>query len=193
MARESSSRRYAPYQPGDEVRSIDWNVTARVGSPHVKTYVEERQLVLQFLVDTSRSMDFGSGTRTKRDVAAEVCALLAFVAASQQDQVGLCLFGDEPGLHLNPDKGTRHILRVVREVVAAPAQLRGEFPSARCSSTNSATLKRRSLVLVVSDFLGLEGEDWSDTPRAPRTSPRCDLRAGLRPPWKTSSRRRACF
>ena len=94
-----------PYLPGDDVRSIDWNVTARTGEPFIKTYVEDRSLVLQLLVDTSRSMDFGSGRKTKREVAAEASALLAFVAARNQDQVGLCLFAEEPGLHLPPKKG----------------------------------------------------------------------------------------
>jgi uncharacterized protein (DUF58 family) len=120
-----------PYLPGDEVRSIDWNVTARTGVPYIKTYVEERQLVLQLLVDTSLSMDFGSGEKTKREAAAEVASLLSFVAVQEQDMVGLTLFDEEPGLHLKPEKGTRHVLRVVREVMAAP--------SPRCSNINSDT------------------------------------------------------
>ena len=150
-----------PYMPGDEVRSIDWNVTARTGEPHVKTYVEERQLVLQLLVDTSRSMDFGSVEKTKREVAAEVCALLAFVAMANQDQVGLCLFDEQPGLHLAPDKGSRHVLRVVREVVAAPAGGRASSLSAIVEH-QLRHLKRRSLVLLVSDFLGTDPETWRD-------------------------------
>ncbi len=148
-----------PYMPGDEVRSIDWNVTARTGEPHIKTYVEERQLIVQLVVDTSRSMDFGSVDKTKREAAAEVCALLAFVAAGQQDQIGLCLFADEPGLHLEPDKGTRHVLRVVREVMAARTSGVGSS-LAGVLEHQLLHLKRRSLVLVVSDFLGVENEDW---------------------------------
>ncbi len=150
-----------PYMPGDEVRSIDWNVTARTGEPHIKTYVEERQLILQLLVDTSRSMDFGSRERTKREAAAEVCALLSFVAASQEDQVGLGLFADEPGLHLDPDKGQRHVLRVVREVVAARPSGVGSCLS-KVLEHQHRHLKRRSLVLVISDFLGLEQDPWAD-------------------------------
>ncbi len=150
-----------PYLPGDEVRSIDWNVTARTGRPHVKTYVEERQLVLQFLVDTSRSMDFGSRDKTKREAAAEVCALLSFVALSQQDQVGLCLFADEPGLHLPPDKGQRHVLRLVREVMAARAAGSGSSIAAVLEH-QLRYLKRRSLVLVLSDFLSVEEDGWED-------------------------------
>ncbi len=148
-----------PYMPGDEVRSIDWNVTARTGDPHVKTYIEERQLTLQFLVDTSRSMDFGSESKSKREAAAEVCALLSFVAASQQDQVGLTLFADTCGLHLSPERGHRHVLRLVREVMAAPAGGVGS------SLTNVLEhqlghLKRRAMIFVVSDFLGAEAEPW---------------------------------
>jgi len=150
-----------PYMPGDEVRSIDWNVTARTGEPHIKTYVEERQLVLQMLVDTSRSMDFGSVAKTKREIAAEACALLAFVAMANQDQVGLCLFDEEPGLHLAPDKGSRHVLRLVREVVAAPAGGRSSSLAAVIEH-QLRRLKRRSLVLVVSDFLGADPETWRD-------------------------------
>lgn len=150
-----------PYEPGDDVRAIDWKVTARVGEPFIKTYVEDRTLILQLLVDTSRSMDFGSVEKSKREAAAEVCALLALVAARNQDQVGLCLFADEPGLHLAPKKGQHHVLRLIREVMAAPATGRGS--SLRAVLEHQLRhLKRRSLVLVVSDFLGTTAEEWSD-------------------------------
>jgi len=151
-----------PYQPGDDVRSIDWNVTARTGDPHVKTYMEERQLVVQLLVDTSLSMDFGSGLKTKRETAAEVAALLAFVAAGQQDQIGLCLFADQPGLYLAPKKDHHHLLRLVREVMAAP-------PGGDGSSLSSVLehqqrhLKRRALIFLVSDFLSVDAEPWGDS------------------------------
>ena len=108
-----------PYQPGDEVRSIDWKVTARVGEPFIKSYAEERELTLQLLVDTSRSMDFGSRRLTKRELAAQFAALIAFVAIRHQDRVGLDLFGEEPVLHLPARKGSQHVLRLVREVLAA--------------------------------------------------------------------------
>jgi uncharacterized protein (DUF58 family) len=140
-----------PYQPGDEVRSIDWNVTARTGEPFIKTYVEERQLVLQLLVDTSLSMDFGSGEKTKREAAAEVAALLSFVAAQEQDMVGLTLFDEEPRLHLRPEKGSRHVLRVVREVMAAPAHGRGSSLG-NVLEHQLRHLRRRALIFVVSDF-----------------------------------------
>jgi uncharacterized protein (DUF58 family) len=148
-----------PYEPGDDVRTIDWKVTARVGEAFVKTYVEDRTLILQLLVDTSRSMDFGSSEKSKREVAAEVCALLALVAGRNQDQVGLCLFADEPGLHLAPKKGQHHVLRLIREVMAAPAEGKGSS-LARVLEHQLRHLKRRSLVLIVSDFLGTEA--WED-------------------------------
>jgi uncharacterized protein (DUF58 family) len=140
-----------PYQPGDEVRSIDWNVTARTGEPYVKTYVEERQLILQLLVDTSLSMDFGSGAKTKREAAAEVAALLSFVASQEQDMVGLTLFDESPGLHLRPEKGSRHVLRVVREVMAAKAHGRGSSLAAVLEH-QLRHLRRRALIFVLSDF-----------------------------------------
>jgi uncharacterized protein (DUF58 family) len=99
------------YQPGDEVRRIDWNVTARTGDAYIKTYAEERELTIHFIVDTSLSMDFGSRVRTKRETAAQFCALLSLVALRHQDRVGLTLFGAKPGLHLPSRKGTTHILR----------------------------------------------------------------------------------
>ena len=108
-----------PYQPGDDVRTIDWLRTAKAGEPFVKIYVEERELTLVFLVDTSLSMDFGSRLWTKREIAAAFCALLSFVAQRAQDRVGLCLFAGKPGLHLPPRKGAGAVARVVREVIAA--------------------------------------------------------------------------
>jgi len=142
-----------PYQPGDEVRSIDWNRTASAGEPYVKNYVEERELTLVFLVDTSRSMDFGSGEFTKREVAAQFSALLAFVAQRQQDRVGLCLIGEQPGLHLEPRKGAGAVSRVVREVIAAPAA-HGHADLEGALELQLRTLKRRALLFLLSDFHG---------------------------------------
>lgn len=141
-----------PYQPGDEVRSIDWNVTARAGAPFVKTFQEERELTLHLLVDTSSSMDFGTRGRTKRDAAAQFAALVAFTAIRSQDQVGLTLFGREAGLHLEPKKGGRHGLRVIREVLAAPSTGRGS-DLREVLEHQLRTLRRRGIVFVVSDFL----------------------------------------
>ena len=107
-----------PYVPGDDVRSIDWNVTARTGEPFVKRYVEERQLTILLMADVSASQDFGSTTRSKREAAAELCALLAFSAIKNDDKVGLVLFHGGVEQYIPPRKGQKHALRVVREVLA---------------------------------------------------------------------------
>jgi uncharacterized protein (DUF58 family) len=140
------------YQPGDEVRRIDWNVTARTGDAYIKTYAEERELTLNFLVDTSSSMDFGSRVRSKRETAAQLCALISFVALRHQDKVGLVLFGEQPGLHLPARKGGQHVLRVVREVLAAEPTPGGSGFAAVLEH-QSRVLRRRSVVFLVSDFL----------------------------------------
>lgn len=152
------------YQPGDEVRRIDWNVTARTGDAFVKTYAEERELTINLIVDTSRSMDFGSGRWTKRETAAQFCALISFVAMRHQDRVGLVLFGDEPGLHVTPRKGGQHVLRVVREIIAA-APTEGGSHFAGVLEHQLRALRRRSIVFLVSDFLD---------PSSPASGP---------PPW----------
>ena len=141
-----------PYQPGDDVRSIDWNVTARTGEPYIKTYTEERELTIQLVVDTGMPMDFGSRRWTKREAAAQLGALIAYVAMYHQDRVGLVLFGAQPGLHLPCAKGTKHILRLIREMIAAPTTWSG---SDLCAviETQQRVLHRRSLVFRISDFL----------------------------------------
>ncbi|MBL8858921.1 MAG: DUF58 domain-containing protein [Planctomycetes bacterium] len=152
------------YQPGDDVRRIDWNVTARSGHPYIKTYAEERELTIQFVVDTSLSMDFGSRVRTKRETAAQFCALMSFVALRHQDRVGLTLFGARPGLHLPAKKKGSYVLRVVREVIAAPPEAGGSgFGPAL--ETVSRVMRRRCVLFLVSDFLAqsapVPGEkDW---------------------------------
>jgi uncharacterized protein (DUF58 family) len=152
-----------PYQPGDDVRTIDWKRTAKQSEAYVKTYVEERELAILFLVDTSRSMDFGSLEVTKRERAAEFCALLAYVALRQQDLVGLCLFGAQTGLHLSPRKGGAAVARVVREVIAAPTTS-GAAAFDEVLEHQQRTLRRRSLVFLISDFLGVDAANapWSD-------------------------------
>ena len=129
-----------PYVPGDDVRTIDWNVTARVGAPYVKRYVEERQLTVMLLVDVSASLDFGSAHRSKREAAVELSALLAFSAIHNDDKVGLLLFHRDVDEYIPPRKGQKHALRVVREVLA-----RGrDETSARLRPTMDA-LGRRAL------------------------------------------------
>lgn len=152
-----------PYTPGDEVRRIDWNVTARTGEAFVKTYAEERELTIHLVIDQSRSMDFGSRDWTKREVAAQLAALITFVALRHQDRVGLSLFGDRPGLHLPAKKGSQHLLRIVREVLAARASSPGSDFAAALEE-EERLLRRRSVVFLVSDFLeggASKGRDWS--------------------------------
>ncbi len=115
-----------PYTPGDDVRSIDWNVTAKMGEPFVKRYVEERQLTLMLMADVSASQDFGSATRSKRECAAEFCALLGFSASQNDDKVGLLLFHGDVEQYIPPRKGQKHALRVVREVLSHDGE--GEAP-----------------------------------------------------------------
>lgn len=160
-----------PYQPGDDVRSIDWNVTARTGEPFIKTYREERELSLELLVDTGLSMDFGSRRWTKREAAAQLAALIAYVAVEHQDRVGLTLFGESPQLHLKARKGGKHIMRIVREIMAAPvspsSKPNGRSDLAAVLKQAERTLHRRSLVFLFSDFLANEDEAqreaWSES------------------------------
>ena len=126
-----------PYVPGDDVRTIDWNVTARVGSPYVKRYVEERQLTVMLLVDVSASQEFGSAHRSKREAAVELSALLAFSAIYNDDKVGLLLFHRTVEQYIPPRKGQKHALRVVREVLA-----RGQ-DDARAEKPRLSALPRR--------------------------------------------------
>jgi len=107
-----------PYVPGDDIRTIDWNVTARTGEPHIKRFVEERELTVMLLVDVSASQDFGSGRRSKLEAAVELSALLAMSAVENGDKVGLLLFHGGADLYIPPRKGGKHALRVVREVLA---------------------------------------------------------------------------
>ena len=119
-----------PYVPGDEIRSIDWNVTARMGEPFVKRYIEERQLTLMLMADISSSQDFGSGRRSKREAAAELCALLAFSATRNDDKVGLTLFHGGIEHYIPARKGQKHALRVVREVLTHDSRIAGAAPTA---------------------------------------------------------------
>jgi uncharacterized protein (DUF58 family) len=141
------------YQVGDDVRSIDWNVTARMGHPYVKRFVEERELTVVFLVDLSASGAFGSSRHTKNEVAAELCALLAFSAIKNNDKVGLVVFTDQVELFVPPGKGTTHVLRLIRELLEfKPRQTRTDIATA-VEYLNRVTTKR-CVVFLVSDFLG---------------------------------------
>ena len=134
-----------PYVPGDDVRTIDWNVTARVGAPYVKRYVEERQLTVMLLVDMSASLDFGSAHRSKREAAVELSALLAFSAIYNDDKVGLLLFHAGVDEYIPPRKGQKHALRVVREVLARGREETDEARTLR-QAQSLARLPRRVAV-----------------------------------------------
>jgi uncharacterized protein (DUF58 family) len=140
-----------PYQPGDDIRSIDWNVTARMGSPFVKKYVEERDLTVFLVVDVSGSLSYGSRAILKRELAAEIAALLAFAAVRNQDRVGAALISDRLELYLPPRRRRTHVLRLVREVLERPA--RGGTDLERGLQGVLAALKRRSVLFLISDFI----------------------------------------
>jgi uncharacterized protein (DUF58 family) len=141
-----------PYLPGDEVRSIDWNVTARTGQPYVKRYVEERELTVMLLFDASGSGDFGSAGKFKRELAAEIASVLSFSATTNKDKVGLLIFTDKVELYIPPRKGRRHILRLIRELLAFEPEGDGTDIKLALDTINQI-LKRRSIIFLVSDFL----------------------------------------
>ena len=141
-----------PYQPGDDVRTIDWNVTARMGSPFVKKYVEERDLTIFLVVDVSGSLSFGSRTILKRELAAEIAALLSFAALRNHDRVGAALVSDRLELFLPPQRRRTHVLRLVREILDRPAE--GGTDLERGLESVLSTLKRRAVLFLISDFLG---------------------------------------
>ena len=141
-----------PYAHGDEVRTIDWNVTARMGEPFVKRYVEERELTVMLVVDASGSGEFGSVQWFKRELAAELTAVLSFAATTNNDRVGLLIFTDRVELFIPPRKGRRHVLRLIRELLAFEPQGRGTDIKLALDTINRV-LKQRSIVFLVSDFL----------------------------------------
>ncbi len=145
------------YQAGDEIRSIDWNVTARTGEPYVKRFVEERELTVVFLVDLSASGAFGSAQQTKNETAAELCALLAFSAIKNNDKVGLIVFTDAVEMFIPAAKGTTHVLRLIRELLSfKPKQVQTDIPAA--IDYLGRVTSKRSVIFLVSDFLGSEFE-----------------------------------
>jgi uncharacterized protein (DUF58 family) len=154
------------YMPGDEVRTIDWNVTARTGVPHVKRYAEERELTVMLLVDASASTHFGTVKQFKQELAAELAALFAFSAITNNDKVGLVIFSDRIELALAPRKGNRHVLRVIREILNHTPQGRGTDIPLALDHLNHVT-RRRCVTFLLSDFIA----------------------DGLRQPLKVASRR----
>jgi uncharacterized protein (DUF58 family) len=141
-----------PYTPGDEIRAIDWNVTARTGEPYIKKFTEEREMTVMIVLDVSASGDFGSVEESKREMAAEVAAILAFSAIHNNDKVGLLLFSDRVELFIPPKKGRHHILRLIREMLYFSPQGRGTDLAGALDYMNKV-VTRRAVVFVISDFL----------------------------------------
>jgi uncharacterized protein (DUF58 family) len=139
------------YQPGDEVRTIDWNVTARLGHPFIKKFTEERELTVMLVVDVSASGSFGSVDLSKRELAAEVACVIAFSAIRNNDKVGLILFSDHVELFIPPKKGRLHTLRLMREILFFEPKGRGTVPAEALRYLNRV-LDRRSVVFLISDF-----------------------------------------
>lgn len=140
------------YDYGDDIRTIDWNVTARTGTPHVKIFEEERELTVMLLVDVSASGNFGTRERMKGDLAVEVCSLLAFSAIRNNDKVGLIIFSDRVEKFVPPRKGRRHVLRVLREMLYHEPEARTTDLAAALEYL-SRIIRRRAVVFVVSDFV----------------------------------------
>ncbi|HSZ09269.1 MAG TPA: DUF58 domain-containing protein [Steroidobacteraceae bacterium] len=157
------------YTPGDEVRTIDWNVTARAGRPFVKKFTEERELTIFLLVDISASGNFGSGAASKRDLAAELASVLAFSAIRNSDKVGLLLYTDRVERYLPPKKGRRHVLRVVRDILYHTPEAIGT-DTVKALDVANRLLHRRAIVFLISDF---------ETPREP-AAVRAELRRAMR-------------
>jgi uncharacterized protein (DUF58 family) len=139
------------YQPGDEIRAIDWNVTARLGTAFVKKFTEERELTVVLVVDVSASGNFGSVSQSKRELAAEVACLLAFSAIRNNDKVGLLLFSDRVELFIPPKKGRSHTLRIIREILFFEPAGQGTAPALALDYLNKV-VTRRAVVFFISDF-----------------------------------------
>src|SRR5438128_6729960 len=159
------------YQPGDDIRAIDWNVTARMGHPFIKRYIEERELTVMLLIDCSASHHFGTQLQQKREVMAELAAVLAFSAVSNNDKVGLIACTDCVERFVPPRKGTRHVLRLIRDVLFFQPRHRGTSLREGLDYLNRV-LHRRTIVFLLSDFLD---HDYERTLK--RSGRRHDLRA----------------
>ena len=154
-----------PYIVGDDVRTIDWNVTARTGIPYIKRFSEERELTILFMVDVSGSQSYGSVGRSKAELAAEVTALLALTAIRNQDKIGLILFSDKIVKYIPPRKGRDSVMRLVREVLAAEDAAEGGTDIVAALKFLNGVQKRRAVVFLVSDFL--QTTATTPTPKQP--------------------------
>jgi uncharacterized protein (DUF58 family) len=148
-----------PYQPGDDVRTIDWNITARTNFPHVKQFVEERDRTVNLVIDMSASGMFGSRGESKRELAAELAAVVAFSAIQNNDRVGLFIVTDRVERFLPPKKGRKHVMRVIGEILAFRPKSRGTDLAAALDFLGKVA-RRRSVVFLVSDFLVEKPTDW---------------------------------
>lgn len=140
------------YQPGDEIRTIDWNVTARMGRPFIKRFVEERELTVMLIVDVSASGNFGSVKHLKNEVATEICSMITLSAVKNNDKVGLIMFTDKIEKFIPPKKGTKHVLRVIRELMCSNPTGKGTDVSIALEYLNKIC-SRRSISFIVSDFI----------------------------------------
>lgn len=149
------------YQPGDDVRTIDWNVTARMSHPFVKKFVEERELTLMLVVDLSASGLFGSTSQSKRELAAEIASVLAFSATRNNDKVGLILFTEEVEKFIPPRKGRRHVLRVIRDILCFEPRRPGTSLNHALEFLSNVT-RHRAIAILLSDFLGQSAPSRSE-------------------------------
>lgn len=140
------------YTPGDDIRTIDWNVTARTGKPYIKRFVEEREMTVMFVVDLSASGDFGTVNKAKNELAAEFCAVLAFAAAKNNDKVGLLIFTDQIELYIPPKKGISHMLRLIRELMYFKMPKRKTNISGALDYL-AKVVRKKATVFLVSDFI----------------------------------------
>jgi uncharacterized protein (DUF58 family) len=157
------------YQPGDDVRSIDWNVTARMNHPFIKKFVEERELTVMLVVDVSGSGLFGSREQSKRELAAEIASVLAFSAIRNNDKVGLLLFTDDVEKFIPPRKGRGHVLRVIREVLYFEPKRRGT-DLVHALEFMGRVLPHKAIVVVISDFIFPTGDGNAALPRMIQTA-----------------------
>ena len=141
-----------PYNPGDEIRFIDWNVTARMGTPYIRQYREQRERTVMLVLDASQSSNFGSTKRFKRELSAEISAVIAFSATNNNDKVGLMIFTDNIELYVPPRKGRTHVLRIIREMIAFNASGRGTDIRLALETINRV-LNKHSIIFLISDFL----------------------------------------
>ncbi len=140
------------YMPGDEIRTIDWNVTARFNHPYVKIFHEEREMTVMLIIDISGSSAFGTRKQLKKELIAEIAAVLAFSAIQNNDKIGVILFAEEPELYIPPKKGKKHILRIIRELIEFEPHTTGTNIGAALDYFNNV-IKKRSIAFLLSDFL----------------------------------------